>query len=92
MPKERGPKGLQRSGTIQIVKPDLTKSRYFNSKHTTPNESMDQLNQKNQTQINQTLKQTQNMLTEIREDRSEGPKYQDNIYSNEREIEEVQAI
>jgi len=48
MPKERGPKGLQRSGTIQIVKPDLTKSRYFNSKHTTPNESMDQLNQKNQ--------------------------------------------
>lgn len=40
MPKDRA-----NSGKIAIVKPDLTKSKYFNSKHTTPNDSIDQLNQ-----------------------------------------------
>lgn len=34
---------MKRSQSIKIVKPDLTKSRYFNSKHTTPNDSVDDL-------------------------------------------------
>ncbi len=41
MPKERGTKGIKRANTIKIAKPDLTKSRYFNSKHTTPDISLD---------------------------------------------------
>jgi hypothetical protein len=42
MPKDRvGQKGY-RENTIKIVKPNLTKERYFNSKHTTPNESLNQ--------------------------------------------------
>eukprot|EP00347_Sterkiella_histriomuscorum_P002000 403369862 len=44
MPKERGNKGLKRANSIKIAKPDLAKSRYFNSKHTTPDISIDQTN------------------------------------------------
>lgn len=38
MPKERANNkvGLKRANSIKISKPDLTKSKYFNSKHTTP--------------------------------------------------------
>ena len=42
MPKERQNKGLTRSKSIKIQKPDLTRTKYFNSKHTTPNDSLDQ--------------------------------------------------
>jgi len=42
MPKDRKVKGETRQKTIQIVKPNLAKSKYLNSKHTTPNESIDQ--------------------------------------------------
>jgi hypothetical protein len=46
MPKERAKmqkseKELGARKEIRIAKPDLTKERYFNSKHTTPNESTD---------------------------------------------------
>lgn len=43
MPKDRTleNKGLERKGTIGIARPDLTKERYFNSKHTTPDVSLD---------------------------------------------------
>lgn len=40
MPKDRKVKG-KREKAIKIVKPDLTKEKYFNSKHTTPNESIE---------------------------------------------------
>lgn len=42
MPKERDYKGLKRANSIKIAKPDLTKARYFNSNHTTPNISIEQ--------------------------------------------------
>jgi hypothetical protein len=42
MPKERAKEqNGEYSKTITIVKPDLSKSRYFNSKHTTPDISME---------------------------------------------------
>lgn len=41
MPKDRGNKGIKRANSIKIVKPDLQKSRYFNSNHTTQENSMD---------------------------------------------------
>jgi len=37
MPKDR----KNREKVVKIVKPDLSKEKYFNSKHTTPNQSMD---------------------------------------------------
>lgn len=43
MPKDRtvGIKGQKRGNLISIAKPNLAKEKYFNSKHTTPNDSID---------------------------------------------------
>ncbi|CDW78051.1 UNKNOWN [Stylonychia lemnae] len=42
MPKDRGSKELQRAKSIKIAKPDLQKTKYFNSNHTTQENSMEQ--------------------------------------------------
>lgn len=41
MPKDRTQEDGHHKGTITIAKPNLAKEKYFNSKHTTPDVSID---------------------------------------------------